>query len=163
MQMREGSDKNTTSVFPYHFPVLKEPRCSIVLKITAKNQTYLAVAFEKMRHPRILMKSRYFVCSNVIYVQSCSANKTRLCKVSLVHTSPKGMFTTAIAQGAMHVEQCSQKEFVKLTAKTSHVKFLSLLQLRPYFAFLLFKKQVLGAFIFSVHSHLPGHPPSFRL
>lgn len=50
--------------------VLKESRCSIVLKIIAKNQIYLAGALEKVRHPRILLKSRYFVCSNITYVKS---------------------------------------------------------------------------------------------
>lgn len=152
---------NTISVSSYRSLVLKEPRCSTVLKITAKDQIYLAVALEKARHPRILLKSRYFVCSNVIYGQSCSANKTSPCKISLVQASPKGMFTIAVAQGAGHVEQRSQKEFVKLTEKPTPAKFLSPLQLRPYFAFLLFKQQMLAAFIYRAFTST-WSPPCFQ-
>jgi len=50
--------------------VLKELRCSIVLKTVAKNQIYLAGALEKARHRRLFLKSRYFFCSYTTYVKS---------------------------------------------------------------------------------------------
>lgn len=81
-------------------------------------------ALEKVRRPRTLLKSRCFVCSGISYVQSRSANKRSPCKISLVQALPKGKLTVAIAQGAVHVVQHSQKVFAKLTAKiTREVPF----------------------------------------
>lgn len=59
----------------------------------------------------------------------------------------------------MHVMQHSQKVFVKLIGKITHVTLFSLLQLGLYFAFLLFKKQIVAEFVYS--SFTPTCSPLF--
>lgn len=57
---------------------ISQTRHSIVLKINAKNQIYLAGVLEKVRHPITVKENKYISCFNITYVKICvitNANK----------------------------------------------------------------------------------------